>query len=102
MAQFLDYDTGFRHGTFDKCNGARPDFERDESCPWTCGYFDAYDANEIKIQNVPAWSDTEYDIAKADYLKRFRAIVGSFTRSLEQQDALENALEDVLDEVRGD
>jgi hypothetical protein len=47
----LDYDNGWRHGTFDKCNGATPDFGRDESDPWVCGYFDAYDSNDVQIEN---------------------------------------------------
>lgn len=47
--EFTDYDIGWRHGTFDKCNGVQATFGPDETDPWTCGYFDAYNSNENRI-----------------------------------------------------
>lgn len=47
--EFSDYDIGWRHGTFDKCNGVATTFGPDEADPWTCGYFDAYNTNENRM-----------------------------------------------------
>ncbi len=48
---FADYDVGYRHGIFDKCNGKEARYDRSyiETDIDVAGYFDAYDACEVRI-----------------------------------------------------
>lgn len=60
---FLNYDAGFRCGTFDKCNG-RPCAIADNGGEgiWEGGYLDGWNGNEAKI-NEP----TEEELAERAY-----------------------------------
>ena len=50
---FSSYDFGWRRGVFDKCNG-RPHYDFAnvaEFDGWRIGYEDAWQANEVRINN---------------------------------------------------
>ena len=52
--QVADYDTGYRQGVFDKCNGKEARYDRSfiETDIDVGGYFDAFDACDVRISQA--------------------------------------------------
>ena len=49
MAEFSEYDHGFRLGTFDKCNGRTAPRVEESGDIFSTGYYDGWLGNEAKI-----------------------------------------------------
>lgn len=70
MSKFLDYDNGFRAGTFDKCNGRSCAVALDSDMAiWDDGYLDGWNNNTVRIRptilmETVEINSTEYEIGE--------------------------------------
>ena len=57
---FADYDHFYRLGVFDRCNGKSALYNRDPDDIAVCAYFDAYDGNEVAIEQPTEELEIEF------------------------------------------